>query len=1620
MTRCRRPGRWRSFFRPILERLEHREVPTVYVVNTAADVVAVDGLLSFREALLAANSNTAVNEAAAGQPGPSVDIVRFNLPSDQLTLTPLSPLPDVIDRIHIEGLSQPGATPLPNITVLVSLDGSTAGEGTNGLTLRDHSGSSVTGLSITHFSGHGIVLRGSGGDHDVDLNYIGTDPLGLEDRGNGGVGVLIAGTSTGNRIGSLEIGGGNQISGNFSDGVRIQAPGNVIQGNAIGLNGPGDAALPNGGSGINIESDNNRILGTFDTGARQIISGNQDDGIRIAGSHNLVDGNRVGVNYTATVAIRNVDNGISLLPGSHDNQIGSLSTDGGNIINGNRLNGIQVAGNNNHVLGNLIGLSLDGTTALPNGQHGILVTGDDNQVLGAPEAGAFQFISGNKLDGVRVTGTNNLIQGNFIGKNVGVSSVTGNGGNGITSLRGGNRLLQNTILGNSGLPIDVGGDGPTLNDAADGDGRPNYPLLTATTAGETTTIRGVVYSTPATSVLVEVFMGPEAPPAGFNGREAFIGRVQVTTDANGRATFQVTSNAPVPGVPLMATATTALGTSELSAAFITPEEGVAPEVGAGTWTINLGETEALTLTVVDGYLKRNGADPVTGPLPASGLTELTITGGSGANLIDLRGLRAADLFRLQTLFVNASSGDDVIHGSELPETLLGWLGNDQINGNGGADKIDGGTGNDTITGGAGDDSITGGTGNDILDGGDGADTIRGDTSDTPTLTSCAMCGASQSPINIPADAIPQDLLGSIAYEPTPLKLTSEHVLEDVFDPGLVHNAITIDGIEFDLANIHFHASSEHTLAGKTFAMEAHFVHRTRDGAVAVLGVLIDIGAANPAFQILLDHADQPSSEGVVVDPDAFLPSDHRVYAYSGSLTTPPFTEPLNWFVFAQPITISQAQFDAYRELATAGGYFPNARTAQPLNGRDIGQGNDTIRGGAGMDRIYGGGGDDDFQWQFGDGSDTIDGGDGLDTHHLSGHATVDTVTYDFTLNQIKLDNTVLTFTNTEPIFDSLPARNRIFNGRLAAPEGARFHTGAAGDDGFSRLSSLANPLLYFTEFRNPSDSLTFNTGAGDDVVRYEGLDALGRPAQILIDGGDDTDRLEFGGPAAGSVTYDYTRFVITSDDVSITALGFESVDDRRSAQERTFLVRHGADEILRDDATPDDGVSRLRNRTINVFTDFRNPSGLLRIVGTDSEETLAFVGLDSKDRPATIIIDGGVGDDLFRLDAGPANVVTWDFNDGTVRLDDLVLTIHGMEATRDLVAAGERIFHLRADDNSDTISDDPVPNDGVSRIVIPRAPFDRVDFANALTKLTVNAGTGNDTVTFLGLDAIGATPLVLLNGDAGDDTFLATPGIATTVSVDGGTGNDRLAVSTSEAADGVVTRLNADRRRFAFSNRQPIEFTAVETVAPREENASFVAQLYVDLLGRSAEAAGIRYWTGLLAQGASRADVAQGIVQSTEYRERTLRQLYRDWLRRDADELGLAFWVQMLRQGKSWDEVRAGLLGSDEYFNVHGGNQESFLTALYADVLGRTPDATGQAFFAQALANGAMREQVARIVVQSAEADRRLLNGIYQRLLGRGADEPGLQVFTTALQQSVPEDLVVGIVAASQEYRDRL
>ncbi len=350
------------------------------------------------------------------------------------TIAPLSSLPAITNSVLIDGFSQPGYAGTP----LIELSGSQV--------------RNADGLDIL---GSGVTVRG------LDVNNF-----------NWGAGIYLTGTS---------------------------AAGDWIYGNLLGNDPTGTKAEPNE-YGVEIDGGaTDNLVGTNGNGAnhqteRNLLSGNSYAGVWITGQStdgNVVAGNDIGTDASATAALGNKNDGVEIDSGAGDNTVGGTTAGSANVISGNTNDGVETSGSGtsgNVVQGNYIGTDLTGTTALDsngyplgNNNDGVEIdSGASEDSIGGTTAGSANVISGNTNDGVEVSGSGtsgNVVQGNYIGTDL--TGTTASGSNGFT--------LGNN---NDGVEIDSGASnnsvgGTTLGagNVISGDGHDGVEISGSGTSG---------------------------------------------------------------------------------------------------------------------------------------------------------------------------------------------------------------------------------------------------------------------------------------------------------------------------------------------------------------------------------------------------------------------------------------------------------------------------------------------------------------------------------------------------------------------------------------------------------------------------------------------------------------------------------------------------------------------------------------------------------------------------------------------------------------------------------------------------------------------------------------------------------------------------------------------------------------------------------------------------------------------------------------------------------------------------------------------------------------------------------------------------------------------------------
>lgn len=232
---------------------------------------------------------------------------------------------------------------------------------------------------------------------------------------------------------------------------------------------------------------------------------------------------------------------------------------------------------------------------------------------------------------------------------------------------------------------------------------------------------------------------------------------------------------------------------------------------------------------------------------------------------------------------------------------------------------------------------------------------------------------------------------------------------------------------------------------------------------------------------------------------------------------------------------------------------------------------------------------------------------------------------------------------------------------------------------------------------------------------------------------------------------------------------------------------------------------------------------------------------------------------------------------------------------------------------------------------------------------------------------------------------------------------------------------------WAFDKNQGIaqgsaiaDFVSQHALQPLSQSGQFVNQLYRELLGRNGEQAGLEYWVGLLAHGASRTQVAAGIQNSLEYRSRGIEQTYQRLLDRGSDLQGMSYFLGLLGAGGTFEQIERTIYGSQEYYVTQGGgSMMGFLESLYEDVLGRPVDSMGGQAFGLMMVRNVSHETIAGYLQHSLEGMQRSVALLYQDHLERNADAAGLAFWVNQLPFHEGSDLVRSFILGSDEFFGR-
>lgn len=418
-----------------------------FTVSTTAD----SGAGSLRQAISDAN-------AAAG-----ADLIAFAIPAAGVQTIVLStPLPTITDAVTIDGYTQAGATPNTQavgdnaiLLIEININGNAEGLiiGANG------GGSTVRGVVLNRESGNAIHIQS--GNNVIEGNFIGVDATGTTEFTSAGTGVFVD-TGAGNRVGGTTpqsrnvVAGNNYYTGFLNANIEVGGTGvppsnTVVTGNYIGINAPGKAAIHNfnnrGAPGVEVSAGTNTVIrGNVISGNPSGIQAQSNTAGVISGL--TIQGNLIGLTADGTAAVANADGVFMTGTGPDNVVIGGPNAGEGNVISGNADEGLILGLIKATIQGNYVGTDLTGTKPVPNSPGAADRAGLHIGIGGSGDNPAINYLVGGT-----VPGAGNVISGNSIGLL-------------ITGIGGGLVLVEGNFIGtqNDGhAPLPNNGPGISMN-----------------------------------------------------------------------------------------------------------------------------------------------------------------------------------------------------------------------------------------------------------------------------------------------------------------------------------------------------------------------------------------------------------------------------------------------------------------------------------------------------------------------------------------------------------------------------------------------------------------------------------------------------------------------------------------------------------------------------------------------------------------------------------------------------------------------------------------------------------------------------------------------------------------------------------------------------------------------------------------------------------------------------------------------------------------------------------------------------------------------------------------------------------------------------------------------------
>lgn len=201
----------------------------------------------------------------------------------------------------------------------------------------------------------------------------------------------------------------------------------------------------------------------------------------------------------------------------------------------------------------------------------------------------------------------------------------------------------------------------------------------------------------------------------------------------------------------------------------------------------------------------------------------------------------------------------------------------------------------------------------------------------------------------------------------------------------------------------------------------------------------------------------------------------------------------------------------------------------------------------------------------------------------------------------------------------------------------------------------------------------------------------------------------------------------------------------------------------------------------------------------------------------------------------------------------------------------------------------------------------------------------------------------------------------------------------------------------------------------------FVSAGFQEILVRQVDQVALTFFSSSLQNGAiTRLAFTETLTHSIEYFSSVITSDYNQFLGRAPDAAGLAFWEGLMQQGMSDEQLESQFIGSPEFFNHCGGTNQGWVNGMYADLLGRLPDAAGDVSWVSALNAGMPRSLAAFGFAGSAEREAIVVRDDYNRFLGREASEAETDGWVNRFRSGMSNENIIAGFVASDEFFNAL